>query len=57
MKAAVLHAQKDIRVEDIDKPIINENEVLIRVKASGVCGYRYSSVLGTASSFISNCID
>ncbi len=54
MKAAVLHAQKDIRVEDIDKPIINENEVLIRVKASGVCGSDIPRVLGTASHYFPN---
>jgi L-iditol 2-dehydrogenase len=38
MKAAVLHAVRDIRYEDAPKPGIGENEVLLRVKACGVCG-------------------
>ncbi len=38
MKAAVLHAVGDIRYEDAPKPEIAENEILLRVKACGVCG-------------------
>ncbi len=38
MKAAVLHGQKDLRVEEIDKPVIDAGEVLVRVKATGICG-------------------
>ncbi len=54
MKAAVLYAQKDIRVEDIEKPVIDANEVLIKVKASGVCGSDIPRVLGTASHYYPN---
>jgi 2-desacetyl-2-hydroxyethyl bacteriochlorophyllide A dehydrogenase len=38
MKAAVLHAVGDIRFEDVPTPEIEDNEVLLRVKACGVCG-------------------
>ena len=38
MKAAVLHGVEDIRYEEIDTPEIEEDEVLIRVKATGICG-------------------
>ncbi|MBC7960981.1 MAG: galactitol-1-phosphate 5-dehydrogenase [Vallitaleaceae bacterium] len=54
MKAAVLYGQKDLRVENIDKPIINEDEVLIQVKATGICGSDIPRVLGTASHYYPN---
>lgn len=54
MKAAVLHAQKDLRVEEVDQPTIDENEVLVKVKASGVCGSDLPRVLGTASHYYPN---
>ncbi|MDA3959068.1 alcohol dehydrogenase catalytic domain-containing protein [Oceanispirochaeta sp.] len=38
MKAARLYGIEDIRVEDIPIPEINEDEVLIKVKASFICG-------------------
>lgn len=39
MKAAVFYGKGDIRVEtDYPMPDVKENEVLIRVKACGVCG-------------------
>ncbi len=54
MKAAVLYGQKDLRIEEIEKPSINSDEVLIRVKASGVCGSDIPRVLGTASHYFPN---
>ena len=38
MKALVLHNINDIRYEDVDIPRIKENEVLVKVKAVGICG-------------------
>ena len=38
MKAAVLHGPRDIRVENVAKPVIKANEVLVKVKACGICG-------------------
>ena len=38
MKAARLYGIEDIRVEDIEVPSIAEDEVLIRVKATFICG-------------------
>jgi L-iditol 2-dehydrogenase len=38
VKAAILYKPGDIRIEEVDKPGIRADEVLIRVKAVGVCG-------------------
>lgn len=38
MKAAVLHGNADLRVDDIADPDIGEGELLVRVAYSGVCG-------------------
>ncbi|PIP00120.1 galactitol-1-phosphate 5-dehydrogenase [Pleomorphomonas carboxyditropha] len=38
MKAAVLHGNADLRVEDIADPEVGEGELLVRVAYSGVCG-------------------
>ncbi len=46
MKAAVLHAKNDIRYEDYPSPVIKEGEVLVKVKAAGICGSDIPRVLG-----------
>ncbi len=38
MKAAVLHGPADIRVEDVEKPKLEAGDVLLRVRACGICG-------------------
>jgi len=38
MKAAVLHGIRNIRLEDVPKPEISSDEVLIKVKDVGICG-------------------
>ncbi len=38
MKAWVLHTIGDIRYEEIPKPEIADHEVLVSVKAAGICG-------------------
>ncbi|MCU1679985.1 MAG: alcohol dehydrogenase [Amycolatopsis sp.] len=39
MKAAVLHAPRDVRVDDVDVPSISDpNDVLIKVEMSAICG-------------------
>ncbi|MFW9941967.1 MAG: zinc-binding dehydrogenase [Candidatus Thorarchaeota archaeon] len=38
MKAAVFYGPRDIRTEEVDKPKIQDNEILIKVKACGICG-------------------
>ncbi len=37
MKAAVMYGQDDIRVQSVPVPSINNGEVLVRVRASGIC--------------------
>ena len=38
MKTSRLHGPRDMRLEDVPEPMINQDEVLIRVRAMGVCG-------------------
>ncbi len=38
MKTAVYYNNNDIRVEERPKPRIKDGEILVRVKASGICG-------------------
>lgn len=54
MKAGVVHAKYDIRYEDIDKPIPKDDEVLIKVKYTGICGSDIPRVNGDACHFYPN---
>jgi L-iditol 2-dehydrogenase len=38
MKAAVYYGQQDIRIEEMSTPEIGDDEVLVQMKACGVCG-------------------
>ena len=38
MRAVVMHAPGDLRVEDVPLPVVTEDEVLVEVAACGVCG-------------------
>lgn len=38
MKVAVYHRNDDIRIEDRPVPVIGEGEILMRIRASGICG-------------------
>ncbi|MCS7124956.1 MAG: zinc-dependent dehydrogenase [Candidatus Bathyarchaeota archaeon] len=38
MKAAVYYSQKDVRIEEIPAPEIGADEVLVEMKACGICG-------------------
>ena len=38
MRVAIYYNNKDIRIEEIPKPNIKEGEILVKVKASGICG-------------------
>ena len=38
MRACVLHAVGDLRYEDVPAPTIEKDEVLLKIKASGICG-------------------
>ena len=37
MKALVQYAPKDNRLEEVDFPEINDDEMLLKVKACGIC--------------------
>lgn len=51
MKAAVLHGQNDIRYEEIATPPISDDEILVQVKVTGICGSDVPRVLGTAAHY------
>jgi L-iditol 2-dehydrogenase len=38
MLAAVYHGINDLRIEEVEKPAIGEDEALLRVKAAAICG-------------------
>lgn len=38
MKAAVLYGQRDIRVEEVETPKLEAHDVLLRIRACGICG-------------------
>ncbi|MEM3699590.1 MAG: zinc-dependent dehydrogenase [Candidatus Bathyarchaeia archaeon] len=38
MKVAMYYSQRDIRIEDLPVPKIGENEVLVEMRACGLCG-------------------
>lgn len=45
MKAAVLHANEDLRYEEYPTPQLRPGTVLVRVKATGICGSDIPRVL------------
>ncbi len=49
MKASILYGIGDLRYEDMPKPIIKDNEVLVNVKACGICGSDVNRVLKTGT--------
>ena len=49
MKAAVLFAPGDLRVEEIDRPCAAPGEVLLRVARCGVCGSDVPRLVGNAA--------
>lgn len=38
MRAAIINGPSDIRVETVEDPSIQEDEILVKVKACGICG-------------------
>jgi L-iditol 2-dehydrogenase len=48
MKAAVLHAPFDIRVEEVDVPTVGDREILVKVKATAICQTDLRKYTGTA---------
>jgi len=38
MKAAVYHGPRDVRVEEVAKPKLEKGDILLRIRACGICG-------------------
>ena len=51
MKAAIFYGPGDIRLEEISLPKISDQEVLVKVKAAGICGSDLHFYGGTTESF------
>ena len=51
MKAAVLYASQDLRYTDFETPGINDHEILVRMKATGICGSDLPRVFGNKAHF------
>jgi len=51
MKAAVLYAKDDLRYEEYPMPRPGYGEVLVKVKATGICGSDIPRVLGDAAHY------
>lgn len=51
MKAAVLYANEDIRFEDYPKPSLAPDEVLVKVKMTGICGSDVPRVLNNGAHY------
>lgn len=49
MKSLVWKEAKVMEVEEVNKPTLNENEVLVKVKAVGICGSEIEGYLGNNS--------
>ena len=49
MRAAVLHAPADLRVEEVARPTPGPAEVLVRVGAAGICGSDIGRVMVTGT--------
>ncbi|MBN2452852.1 MAG: zinc-dependent dehydrogenase [Candidatus Omnitrophica bacterium] len=38
MRVAMYYANNDVRLEEMPKPVIGDDEILVRIEASGICG-------------------
>jgi len=53
MKAAIFYGPEDVKTEDVDIPVIEPKQILVKVKACGICGtdlHTYRSGLYSAAS-------
>ena len=51
MKAGVIHAKDDLRFEEVSNPQVGEGEVLVKVRATGICGSDIPRVLADGAHF------
>ena len=38
IRVAEYHSNTDIRIRKIDRPVIKEDEILVKMQACGICG-------------------
>ena len=51
MKAAVLYSNENIRYDDWQEPVCGDNDVKVRVRATGICGSDVPRVLNNGAHF------
>jgi (R,R)-butanediol dehydrogenase/meso-butanediol dehydrogenase/diacetyl reductase len=51
MRAAVMHGRKDIRIEELPRPVPGPDELVLEVHAAGVCGTDLGEYLKGPSMF------
>lgn len=51
MKAAVLYGNEDIRYDEWETPVCGDNDVMVRVRATGICGSDVPRVLSNGAHF------
>jgi len=51
MKAWILHNIGDIRCDEVEKPVAGDGEVLVGVKAAGICGSDIARIYGGGAYF------
>jgi L-iditol 2-dehydrogenase len=51
MKAGVIYRKDDLRFEEVETPKIGDGEVLVKVRATGICGSDIPRVLGDGAHF------
>ncbi|GAI51607.1 unnamed protein product, partial [marine sediment metagenome] len=49
MKAAIVNKPGDLKIEEVNIPEINDDEVLVKVKYTGICGTDWSIFTGKYS--------
>lgn len=46
MKAAIVHGANDIRLEEVPQPVPEPGDIVVRVRASGICATDVKTLLG-----------
>jgi L-iditol 2-dehydrogenase len=45
MKAAIVHGANDIRLEEVPQPVPEPGDIVVRVRASGICATDVKTLL------------
>ena len=51
MKACVLENKNQIKYKEVENPVLRDNEVLVKIKACGICSSDFNRVFGNSAYF------